>query len=84
MKPVSLPGLLRLCVLTVLAAAALVLWDSQQEQAQSPYAYPILPFFFIMHRGPILVPLAGPGEERVQRGRGAQPPKQILPRCAFC
>ena len=39
--------------------------------------------FFIMHRGPILVPLAGTGEERVPRGRGAQPPKQFLPRWCF-
>ena len=36
-----------------------------------------------MHRGHILVPLAGTGEERVQRGRGAQPPKEILPRWCF-
>ena len=29
------------------------------------------------------MPLAGTGEERVQRGRGAQPPKEILPRWCF-
>ena len=29
------------------------------------------------------MPLAGTGEERVQRGRGAQPPKEILPRWRF-
>ena len=29
------------------------------------------------------MPLAGTGEERVQRGRGAQPPKDFFPRWCF-